>query len=120
MMVSLPPETAVRSLGHSKRRRKASTGQHRSAAQRRQFEYNGRVEDLFERAAAWIAYDPDPATRHELAAILARARKDDEVALKDLRDRFSGPLEFGTAGLRGVIGAGESRMNRAVVLRTSW
>jgi phosphomannomutase len=78
------------------------------------------VEELFDRAVAWIAHDPDPATRHELAAVLARARAGDEAARKDLRDRFSGPLEFGTAGLRGVLGAGESRMNRAVVLRTSW
>jgi phosphomannomutase len=78
------------------------------------------VQDLFERAETWIAHDPDATTRDELAAAVARARAGDEGARKDLRDRFSGPLEFGTAGLRGVIGAGESRMNRAVVLRTTW
>ena len=38
----------------------------------------------------------------------------------DLADRFAGALEFGTAGLRGVIGAGPNRMNRAVVLRTTF
>lgn len=78
------------------------------------------MEELFARADAWIAHDPDPATRHELHALVTRARAFDEAARRELRDRFSGPLEFGTAGLRGVIGAGESRMNRSVVLRTTW
>ena len=40
----------------------------------------------------------------------------DEAAL---RDRFDHPLEFGTAGLRGPLGAGPGRMNRAVVRRTT-
>ncbi len=60
--------------------------------------------------------DPSPDTREEIAALLART---DAEGDKDLRERFVGPLEFGTAGLRGVLGAGESRMNRAVVLRTT-
>lgn len=58
-----------------------------------------------------MANDPDSDTVTELTALLG-----DEAAL---RDRFSGPLEFGTAGLRGVIGAGESRMNAAVVVTTT-
>src|SRR5260221_12833911 len=33
----------------------------------------------------------------------------------DVRDAFAGRLQFGTAGLRGVIGPGRNRMNRAVV-----
>lgn len=78
------------------------------------------MQDLFERAHDWMAHDPDPATRAELEALVTRARTGDAAALKDLRDRFIGPLEFGTAGLRGVLGAGESYMNRAVVLRTAW
>ncbi len=61
-----------------------------------------------------MAEDPSSETRDELAAIVARG---DEA---ELRSRFAGPLEFGTAGLRGVLGAGESRMNRAVVLRTTY
>ncbi|MCV7081189.1 hypothetical protein H7H37_07715 [Mycolicibacterium insubricum] len=40
-------------------------------------------------------------------------------AYDDLADRFRGPLEFGTAGLRGAVGAGETRMNVAVVSRAS-
>ncbi|MCA8921132.1 MAG: phospho-sugar mutase [Planctomycetes bacterium] len=69
--------------------------------------------ELLERARAWRAADPDPSTRDELEALLTSGD------LEALRARFSGPLEFGTAGLRGVLGAGESRMNRAVVIRTS-
>jgi len=60
-----------------------------------------------EQAEAWIAQDPDPRTRAELEAIL-----DDEAALAD---RFSARLQFGTAGLRGEIGAGPNRMNRVLV-----
>lgn len=76
--------------------------------------------DLLERAESWISHDPDGATRAELSEVVKRARGEDQGALRELRDRFAGPLEFGTAGLRGVIGAGETRMNRAVVLRTTW
>ena len=68
--------------------------------------------ELVAQAEAWLAQDPDPETRAELAA-LVRARS------PELAERFAGPLEFGTAGLRGIIGAGETRMNRAVVRRTT-
>jgi phosphomannomutase len=37
----------------------------------------------------------------------------------DLADRFDGTLEFGTAGLRGALGAGPNRMNRVVVMRAA-
>ncbi len=67
----------------------------------------------------WIADDPDPDTVAELEAILASAEADHGVAIADLEDRFSGPLAFGTAGLRGEIGAGPNRMNRAVVIRAA-
>jgi phosphomannomutase len=46
---------------------------------------------------------------------VAPAELPTELALAELRDRFAGRLEFGTAGLRGVVGAGPNRMNRAVV-----
>ncbi|MBI4952514.1 MAG: phospho-sugar mutase [Myxococcales bacterium] len=68
-------------------------------------------EELVRRAESWIAEDPDPETQAELQA-LVRARS------PELGERFAGPLEFGTAGLRGILGAGESYMNRAVVRRT--
>ncbi|WP_066643612.1 phospho-sugar mutase [Serinicoccus hydrothermalis] len=63
--------------------------------------------------------DPDPATRQELEQVLAAVEDGDEDALADLEDRFSGVLEFGTAGLRGRLGAGPNRMNRSVVFRTA-
>jgi phosphomannomutase len=64
---------------------------------------------------AWIADDPDERDRAELQALLGRAVGSDAKALAELRDRFAGRLEFGTAGLRGVVAAGPNRMNRAVV-----
>jgi phosphomannomutase len=72
--------------------------------------------DLRERAEQWASADPDPSTATELRALLAAP----DLAKTDLADRFAGSLEFGTAGLRGVLGAGPNRMNRAVVLGTTW
>lgn len=77
------------------------------------------IEDLIARAAAWRAADPDPVTATELDDVLAAVDRGDGEAVEDLASRFSGPLEFGTAGLRAGIGAGESRMNIAVVRRTA-
>jgi len=68
---------------------------------------------LKERAEAWRQADPDPATAAELEALLAKGD------WAELEDRFSQDLEFGTAGLRGVLGAGPNRMNRAVIRRTT-
>ncbi|UZD61449.1 phospho-sugar mutase [Brevibacterium sp. JSBI002] len=84
-----------------------------------------RVADRFtngfdaEVVRAWIADDPDPQTAISLEHILAEAESGDEAAVADLEDRFSGPLVFGTAGLRGEIAAGPNRMNRAVVIRAA-
>ncbi len=77
------------------------------------------LADLFARAEAWLADDPDPATRGELRAAIEAARGGDVAAVDDLADRFAGMLQFGTAGLRGILGAGPNRMNRAVVIRTA-
>ncbi len=70
--------------------------------------------ELRERADSWIAVDPDPETRAELEQLIAA---DDEDGLAD---RFAGRLQFGTAGLRGALGAGPMRMNRVVVRRAAW
>ncbi len=61
----------------------------------------------------WLERDPDPRTRAELQELIATNNRD-ELAL-----RFSGRLEFGTAGLRGEVGVGPARMNRLVVQETS-
>ncbi|MFD9837166.1 phospho-sugar mutase [[Kitasatospora] papulosa] len=70
-------------------------------------------QDLITRARTWLAEDPDPETRAELAGLI------DSEDLAALADRFAGTLQFGTAGLRGEIGAGPMRMNRSVVTRAA-
>jgi phosphomannomutase len=67
-----------------------------------------------------LAEDPDPETRAELEALVTRAEAGDEAARRDLADRMSGPLEFGTAGLRGRVEAGLGRMNRLAVVKATW
>ena len=61
----------------------------------------------------WIAEDPDSVTKDLLQKLL------DSDNESELRSCFSGFLEFGTAGLRGPLGPGPSRMNRAVVTKTA-
>ncbi|MER6349119.1 phospho-sugar mutase [Streptomyces sp. NPDC001595] len=70
-------------------------------------------DDLIARAQAWLAEDPDTETRDELAGLI------DAHDVQELTARFSGTLQFGTAGLRGELGAGPMRMNRSVVIRAA-
>ncbi|MFF0589396.1 phospho-sugar mutase [Streptomyces sp. NPDC003781] len=70
-------------------------------------------DDLLARAKAWLAEDPDADTRAELARLI------DAEDHAELTARFSGTLQFGTAGLRGELGAGPMRMNRSVVIRAA-
>ena len=82
---------------------------------------------LLQQAAAWRDDDPDPRSRAELEALVTRAENGSgvdgaasaEAARAELADRFAGTLQFGTAGLRGALGAGPNRMNRAVVIRAA-
>ncbi|GAA2184867.1 phospho-sugar mutase [Brooklawnia cerclae] len=71
--------------------------------------------DAAEAAREWIGHDPDARDRTELQALVDLAGAGDPEAAADLADRMSGPLVFGTAGLRGAVGAGMHRMNTAVV-----
>jgi len=68
---------------------------------------------IFDEARAWLEGDPDPETRDELQALI------DAHAVDAIEDRFSGTLQFGTAGLRGLLGAGPNRMNRVTVSRAT-
>lgn len=74
---------------------------------------------VHEAARRWAAGDVDQRCRAELHDLVDRAASGDTDAAAELDDRMSGPLTFGTAGLRGPLRAGPNGMNRAVVARTS-
>ncbi|WP_027942055.1 phospho-sugar mutase [Amycolatopsis taiwanensis] len=81
---------------------------------------DGRLtSELRDQAFRWIADDVDAGSRAELESILAEAMVGVPAAIADLTDRMGGPLEFGTAGLRGPVRAGPNGMNPAVVVRTT-
>jgi phosphomannomutase len=69
--------------------------------------------NLIATAKAWLAQDPDSVTAAELRALI------DSENLSELESRFASRLEFGTAGLRGELGAGPNRMNRIVVAQAA-
>src|SRR5687767_15729805 len=69
--------------------------------------------DLLERARDWLSQDPDPVTRDELQGLI------DANDTAGLQDRFAQRLQFGTAGLRGELGAGPNRMNRVIVAQAA-
>ncbi len=65
-------------------------------------------------ARSWIASDPDGDTRRQLQTYI-----DDPSKQGLLLEVMSGSLQFGTAGLRAIVGPGPMRMNRAVIRRTT-
>lgn len=67
----------------------------------------------------WIAHDPSDTDRELLQSLLAQAQNGDTSAVAELESAFAGELTFGTAGLRGKLGPGPNRMNRAVVIRAA-
>lgn len=77
------------------------------------------MSDPLAAARAWSAQDPDETTRAELDALIGRAEQGEDAAARELMARFAGRLDFGTAGLRGELGAGPTRMNRVLVAQAA-
>ena len=81
------------------------------------------MTDLLTAAAAWRDADIDQASQAALDQLIVQAQANDdglrEAALAELTSAFAGPLEFGTAGLRGPVGPGPARMNRVVVTQAA-
>ncbi|MEN9749050.1 MAG: hypothetical protein RL149_128 [Actinomycetota bacterium] len=71
------------------------------------------TNEILAKAQAWASQDPDAETRAELLALIESG---DSAALAD---RMGKRLEFGTAGLRGELGAGSNRMNRVLVAQAA-
>ncbi|MFT7519230.1 MAG: phosphomannomutase [Kiritimatiellia bacterium] len=67
------------------------------------------IDALLTLARAWMQSDPDPTTREAVQRLI------DAADLTDLSEHFDSRLQFGTAGLRGALGPGPNRMNRANV-----
>lgn len=71
------------------------------------------LETLIQQARSWIDQDPDVETVAELEKLISES---DEAGLLD---RFGQRIGFGTAGLRGLLGAGPNRMNRVLVAQAA-
>ena len=71
------------------------------------------LETLIQQARNWIDQDPDAETVAELEKLISES---DEAGLAD---RFGQRIGFGTAGLRGLLGAGPNRMNRVLVAQAA-
>jgi len=70
-------------------------------------------DTILKRARDYIAKESDTAFKAEVEALIQAGD------MKELEDRFYRDLEFGTGGLRGVIGGGYNRMNSFVVRRAT-
>lgn len=77
------------------------------------------MTDALTAARAWLEQDPDQETRDQLTALIRDTEQGLPAATADLEDRFARRLDFGTAGLRGELGAGPNRMNRVVVAQAA-
>jgi phosphoglucomutase len=67
------------------------------------------IEDIRKKARTWLGKDYDETTRNQVQAML------DNPDSTELVESFYKDLEFGTGGLRGVMGAGSNRMNKYTV-----
>lgn len=65
-------------------------------------------KSYLEIAKQWLGPEYDPATRNEVKQLM-------ETDPKELEEAFYRTLEFGTGGLRGIMGVGTNRMNKYTV-----
>ncbi len=78
------------------------------------------MSDHVDAARAWIAQDPDPVTREELTALVARVEDGDAEAAADLDDRFfSTRWRSARRVCAEPLGAGPNRMNRVLVAQAA-
>jgi phosphoglucomutase len=78
------------------------------------------MTDSITKLREWLALPNLPTDmRAELDGLNARYDAGDDAAVSEIEDRFYRDLEFGTAGLRGVLGAGSNRMNPIIVRRAT-
>ncbi|MDR3225399.1 MAG: phospho-sugar mutase [Clostridiales Family XIII bacterium] len=78
------------------------------------------MADSIEKLNEWLDLDGlADDLRGDLAALKDRYDAGDKEAAAEIEDRFYRDLEFGTAGLRGILGAGTNRMNPLIVRRTT-
>lgn len=83
---------------------------------------NGKYEDSLKKLNRWLSYDGlSQEIYQELAAYSEALKSDgrDNEALEQVYERFYKELEFGTGGLRGILGAGTNRMNVYTVGRAT-
>ena len=72
-------------------------------------EYEELIEDVRKKAEIWLGKDYDETTHNQVQAMI------DNPDSTDLIESFYKDLEFGTGGLRGIMGAGTNRMNKYTV-----
>ena len=78
--------------------------------------------EAYDKMERWLSLPSlSPKLRRELESLEQRLEKDsgDNDAREDFYDRFYKDLDFGTGGLRGILGAGTNRMNIYTVRRVT-
>jgi hypothetical protein len=69
--------------------------------------------DILEEAKQYVTWDPNDETKSQINSFLEANN------VVELRSALSTRLAFGTAGLRGAMGAGYNKMNELVMLQTT-
>lgn len=70
------------------------------------------MEQILQKASLWLTEPFDIETRQEVQGLI-------DTTSNDLEDRFYKDMEFGTGGMRGVMGAGTNRINKYTIGRAT-